>query len=185
MKVAVVGTHGSGKTTVVYSLSEKLAMLGLDVEVVEEVARECPYPLNENGTFRTQLWILFTQMLKEECSEADVLITDRSVLDHVAYSNVLMRRGKMSPAEFSFIFIVASLWCALKPYDRIFMLLPLEEGISDEDPVRSKDPEFQAEVHCALEQVFSSLGIESKVIRVESKNHSERVTTILRNLLGV
>ena len=50
MKVAFIGTHGVGKTTLCYDLAAALKKRDLTVELVREVARECPLPINRETT---------------------------------------------------------------------------------------------------------------------------------------
>ena len=47
MKIAFIGTHGVGKTTLCYDLAAALKKRDLTVELVREVARECPLPINQ------------------------------------------------------------------------------------------------------------------------------------------
>jgi Molybdopterin guanine dinucleotide synthesis protein B. len=87
LKVAFVGTHGVGKTTLCYDLASQLKRLDLGVEIVKEVARRCPLPINEETTPDAQAWILHTQIAEEIAAAAayEVVICDRSVLDNYAY----------------------------------------------------------------------------------------------------
>jgi nicotinamide riboside kinase len=87
MKVAFVGTHGVGKTTLSYELAALLKKRGLDVELVKEVARSCPLPINRETSLFAQLWILHTQIACELEMDArhGVVVCDRSVLDNYAY----------------------------------------------------------------------------------------------------
>ena len=65
MKLALIGTHGVGKTTLCFELAARLKRRNLDVEIVREVARRCPLPINQQTTVRAQEWILLTQMALE------------------------------------------------------------------------------------------------------------------------
>ncbi len=58
-----------------------------DVELVTEVARQSPFPVNAETTLAGQLWILHQQIAAElEASlRAPIVITDRSVLDNYCY----------------------------------------------------------------------------------------------------
>jgi thymidylate kinase len=87
MKLALIGTHGVGKTTLCFELAARLKRRGLDVEIVREVARRCPLPINEQTTVRAQEWILLTQMALEiEATAAhEIVLCDRSVLDNYCY----------------------------------------------------------------------------------------------------
>ena len=81
MKVAFIGTHGVGKTTLCYDLAAALKKRDLTVELVREVARECPLPINQETTLKAQAWILHTQIAWELQAEAkaDVVFCDREL----------------------------------------------------------------------------------------------------------
>ncbi len=69
-KVAFIGTHGVGKTTLAYGLASRLKRRDVNLEVVVEVARRCPLPLNEGTTLEAQAWILHAQIASPSCAAA-------------------------------------------------------------------------------------------------------------------
>nr|MDP9179153.1 AAA family ATPase [Gemmatimonadota bacterium] len=83
LKVAFVGSHGVGKTTLCFDLASQLKRLDLGVDLVKEVARRCPLPINEETTPDAQAWILHTQIAEELAAATlyEVVVCDRSVLD--------------------------------------------------------------------------------------------------------
>lgn len=87
MKIAFMGTHGVGKTTLCYELAAALKRLDHSVDLVKEVARRCPLPINRDTTRDAQLWILHNQIAEEIALEPsfDVIVCDRAVLDNYAY----------------------------------------------------------------------------------------------------
>jgi len=87
MKIAFIGTHGVGKTTLCFELAACLKRLDISVDVVKEVARNCPLPINRDTTSLAQEWILHTQVAREiELSHHyEAIVCDRSVLDNYAY----------------------------------------------------------------------------------------------------
>ena len=86
-KVALVGTHGVNKTTIAYELAGALKRRSRTVELITEIARECPFPLNEQATRQAFQWIIARQIQLEieKSPRADVLVCDRAVLDNFAY----------------------------------------------------------------------------------------------------
>ena len=82
-KVALVGTHGVNKTTIAYELAGIIKRKGGTVELLTEIARECPLPLNEQATRDAYQWIIARQIQLEieKSPRAHVLICDRSVLE--------------------------------------------------------------------------------------------------------
>ena len=87
MKVAFIGTHGVGKTTLCYELAALLKKRDVTVELVREVARECPLPINRDTTLPAQAWILHSQIAWElaAASRAEVVVCDRAALDNFCY----------------------------------------------------------------------------------------------------
>jgi thymidylate kinase len=87
LKIAFVGTHGVGKTTLCYELAAWMKKREARVDMVREVARRCPLPINRETTLDAQTWILHRQIAEEIelAGEQDVVICDRSVLDNYAY----------------------------------------------------------------------------------------------------
>lgn len=55
MKIALIGTHGTGKTTLAYDIISKLKKKGIDADFLGEVARICPFPINEQTTKKSQI----------------------------------------------------------------------------------------------------------------------------------
>lgn len=87
MKIALIGSHGVGKTTLCFELAARLKRRNVDVEIVREVARGCPLPINQETTIEAQEWILHSQMRAEIEAAAvhDAVLCDRSVLDNYCY----------------------------------------------------------------------------------------------------
>jgi nicotinamide riboside kinase len=87
MKIAFIGSHGVGKTTLCYELAAALKRLDVSVDLVKEVARACPLPINRETTDSAQRWILHTQIAREieAASAFSAIVCDRSVLDNYAY----------------------------------------------------------------------------------------------------
>jgi hypothetical protein len=100
MKIAFIGTHGVGKTTLCYELAAALKRLDLGVDLVKEVARGCPLPINRETTNAAQHWILHTQVAREiELAAAyDAIVCDRAVIDNYAYMvHAAGRRPEIEP----------------------------------------------------------------------------------------
>ena len=87
MKIAFIGSHGVGKTTLCFDLAAILKRQGLSVDIVKEVARLSPLPINRKTSLDAQTWILTTQIAEEirSASQHQVVVCDRSVLDNYAY----------------------------------------------------------------------------------------------------
>ena len=96
MKLAFIGTHGVGKTTLCYDLAAALKRQGINVDMVKEVARLSPLPINRKTSLDAQTWILTTQVAEEirSSSHHEVVVCDRTVLDNYAYLTFACGRQK-------------------------------------------------------------------------------------------
>lgn len=159
MKIALIGTHGIGKTTLCFDLAARLKRRNNDVDLVREVARRCPMPINESTTTSAQAWILHTQIAEEIAAEAahDVVIADRSVLDNYCY---MMHASGPS----SFWEGVIEQW--LPTYD-LLVHVPLWSTPSF-DGVRAIDPRFQNEIDSLLEGMIAAHAIAPLRLRAET-----------------
>ncbi len=86
-KIAFIGSHSVRKSNAVHAFASTIGRAGRSVEVGREVVRFNPLGLNEAATAEAQLWVLLTQVQQELelAQRADVLVTDRSVVDNFAY----------------------------------------------------------------------------------------------------
>ena len=169
-KIAFIGSHGVGKTTLCYGLAARLKAADVGLEVVGEVARRCPLPINRGTTLAAQAWILHTQIAEEivASSRHDVVICDRSVLDNFVY--LLLSSGPQGDLEH-----LVERWT--DSYG-LLVRVPIVEG-PRADGLRSTDPAFQRAVDERLEREIqrlslsvldlSGLGRDAWLDRVESE----------------
>jgi thymidylate kinase len=151
VKVAFIGTHGVGKTTLCYDLAALLKRRDLNVDVVKEVARLSPLPINRKTSLDAQTWILMTQVAEEirSASQHQVVICDRSVLDNYAY--MVLACGRQKAIE-RFV----DHW--MKTYDLLFKV-PMSEGTVSADGVRDTDEFFMR----AIDQLVDRMLAEKKI----------------------
>lgn len=132
MKIAFVGTHSVGKTT----LLNELKKIYPGFNFVSEVARHCPFSLNEKTTLESQDWILRKQIQGElEKPIHDVTICDRSVYDQLAYIVYAVDYGTISSEDGERLERFISNWGLT--YDYLFYI-PIEFDVED-DGFRSID----------------------------------------------
>ena len=136
-KLAFIGTHGVGKTTLCYDLGAILKKRGLHVDLVKEVARLSPLPINRQTSLEAQVWILTTQIAEEIRSAAhhEVVVCDRSVLDNYAY--LVFAAGRQRWLE-----PLVNRW--MKTYDLLFKV-PIS-GSASADGVRDTDEFFMRQI---------------------------------------
>ncbi len=147
MKLALIGTHGVGKTTLAFEICSLLKKADYNVELVTEVARRSPFPVNEATTLEGQLWILHAQIAAElDAARAPHVICDRSVLDNYCYLvNKFGRQQRLEP------------WLEwwMQSYTLLVGVPPLADGIPP-DGFRSENLEFQQRIHERIEEMLES-----------------------------
>jgi nicotinamide riboside kinase len=149
MKIAIIGSHGCGKTALAFSLCTELQKLGHRVELVVEMARRSPFPINEATSEDGQLWILHRHIVAElEASvRADAVVCDRSVLDNYAYySHKFGRRPHLDA--------LVNQW--IGTYTLLVKVPIVNEWLID-DGVRSIDRQFQIEIDSLVEEMIRDL----------------------------
>jgi thymidylate kinase len=150
VKVAFIGSHGVGKTTLCYDLAAALKRQGVNVDIVKEVARLSPLPINRKTSLDAQTWILMTQVAEEirSSSQHDAVICDRSVLDNYAY--MVLACGRQKGIE-RFV----DHW--MRTYDLLFKV-PVS-GAASADGVRDTDEFFVR----SIDQLVDTLLEEKKI----------------------
>jgi AAA domain len=147
LKLALIGTHGVGKTTLAYEICSLLKKADHNVELVTEVARQSPFPVNAGTTLEGQLWILHMQIARELAASArsEHLICDRSVLDGYCY--LVNKFGRQPQLE---------QWLRwwMDSYSLLVSVPPLADGIPP-DGFRSENLEFQARIHDLIGDILS------------------------------
>ncbi len=174
MKIALIGSHGVGKTTLCFELAAALKRRSADVEMVREVARRCPLPINQETTAAAQGWILHTQISSEIEADAnhDVVLCDRSVLDNYCY---LVHAGGTLRAWEQFL----DYW--IPTYD-LLVHVPVSEHPSF-DGVRAVDPGFQDTVDTLLEGMISARAL--RPLRLDANARDGWCETIVEKLLPI
>ena len=150
VKIAFIGTHGVGKTTLCYDLGAILKKRGLHVDLVKEVARLSPLPINRKTSLEAQMWILTTQIAEEIRSAAhhEVVVCDRSVLDNYAY--LVFAAGKQRWLE-----PLVNRW--MRSYDLLFKV-PIS-GAASADGVRDTDEFFMRQIDKLVDELVEDRGL--------------------------
>ncbi|GJM45284.1 MAG: hypothetical protein DHS20C21_21260 [Gemmatimonadota bacterium] len=150
MKIALIGTHGVGKTTLCFELAARLKRRDISVELVTEIARECPLPINRDTTLDAQTWILHTQCAREIAAAGNdgCVVCDRSVLDNYAYLvHSMGRRPDLDPWIRE--------WC--RTYTAMFKV-PVWQDPSF-DGTRDTDTAFQHQMDRDLDRLIAEFEV--------------------------
>ena len=175
MKIAFTGTHGTGKTTLTHDVAAALKKKGYDIGIVTEIARNCPFPVNENTTEKSQLWI-YLNMINRELEiqqKYEHLICNRSTLDVYAYTlNILNKLSK--PEFFKNLF---EYW--INTYN-ILLYTPIKYKLQ-KDFIRSDNEEFRIRIDDIIKRILNENDI--KFFEVPEKDNIDFIVTLFEDKL--
>lgn len=179
IKIAFIGSHSVRKTNAVHSFAGAVGRSGHSVEVGREVVRFNPLGLNEGATPEAQLWVIMAQIQQELelRKRAEVLVTDRAVIDNFAY--FLRATGGSDP------FAVTPLvkrWS--ETYDlsvRLLADVPLKV-----DGVRSTSDRFRNEIEQILNTIIPLYVPADRLVTLRASEITETFDwqSLLERLIG-
>ncbi len=165
-KIAFIGSHSVRKTNAVHSFAGAVGRSGRSVEVGREVVRFNPLGLNEGATPEAQLWVVMAQIQQELelRNRADVLVTDRAVVDNFAY---YLRVTKGSD-PFDIRPLVGNWSTTYDMYVRLRPDVPLQA-----DGVRSTSDKFRRDIEKILDQLVPLYVPEDRLLELHASEISE------------
>jgi nicotinamide riboside kinase len=171
VKIAFVGSHGVGKTTLCYDLAGILKKHIPTVGIVTEVARSCPLPINRATNLEAQSWILHTQIAMEiaGAEQNEAVVCDRAALDNYAYLVAAMGAHPVLDD-------LVSYW--MTTYDYLIKV-PITFELQT-DGIRDIDLEFQREIDQLVDRLLEERRIDH--FRLPSRNRSRWMRYVQRIL---
>jgi nicotinamide riboside kinase len=165
-KIAFIGSHSVRKTNAVHAFASTVGRAGRSVEVGRELIRFNPLGLNEGATAEAQLWVLMAQVQQELelRGRADILVTDRSVVDNFAY----FLRVTDGADPFGVEPLVRR-WA--QTYDLFVRLLPDVALLPD--GVRSTSDAFRDEIESILDRIIPTYVSEDRYFRLPASQVTE------------
>ena len=162
IKIAIIGPAGSGKTTLLTKLEKEFRSRGKIVKIVDEVARDSPWAINDDSDFMAQRWIFHQQILKELEAvyvNPDIILCDRGIMDNVCYVERICDMNKPFPiTELLQMIEIARFWSF--KYDNIIRM-PLNTNWLKDDGIRSTDIEFARDIDTRISKILEEFGLEN------------------------
>jgi len=161
-KIALISTHGTGKTTLCFEVAAMLKKRGIKVKVFSEIATsafEQGIPINEDTTLPAQMYIMMqhiSEELRADIRHYQVVICDRSVFDNLVYMERRCGRNQ-------FIRDFLKAYSEKFPYDVIYKL-PLVGELVDDGIREAKNQEFQVDIFDRLNTMLSEMDIKHRTL---------------------
>ncbi len=159
-KIAVAGTHSTGKSTFVAALLRALKQAGFVAEGVHDSAadaRALGFPILADHTFESTAWLMSQAIrLETEASlRADVIVVDRPVPDALGYMRAALRYQSrtLAPGRLERLEDICRTWVG--EYDLIFVTV-LDEQVPV-GPGRPDDEMFRRLAATCVADVFEDM----------------------------
>lgn len=185
VRIAVSGSHGTGKTTLCRALNTRLS-----ASYACEIRREAPQlmmdeasnPLffyrDQNSLTKQLLVFVFQAMEDHPSDEADIIIHDRSPVDILAYT-LLLAPDYEHTEEGRLLHSAVHRW--LKRYDLIFRT-PIAFPIPD-DGSRDQSLAFQRSVQDKIDSLYAAFHFTPITISGSTERRVTNVKAHIENLL--
>jgi nicotinamide riboside kinase len=188
MKAALTGAHGTGKTTLSSHMAEKMRQtlkVGHTPEIprlfIEEIGDNTIFQRG-NNSFARQALIIARQIETESSmlsSGLDLLICDRTIVDHWAYTEILFPTEVATLEGQAWKSMVAR-WVA--SYDLICRL-PIEFAM-EVDGVRESDDHFRNDVDEKIVALYREFRRETEIIRGSLSDREVAFEELIRKRLN-
>lgn len=165
--IGISGTHGTGKTSLLWRLGSKLIEKGENVSMIEEGARLSPLPINSKGTLDTQLWMIGYQLNQEatRLGKTSWVLSDRTIVDLIAYGEYTLEATNPKDAWILNKMKLGLVEIVRRNYDLI--LVPDIElfDFHINDGVRDMNKSFREDIYHRILDIYSSANISVKLLK--------------------
>lgn len=188
-KIAVAGTHSTGKSTFVTTLLSALKQAGFVAESVHSSAADAMsigFPILADHTFESTAWLMAQAIrLEAEASrQADVIVIDRPVPDALGYLRAALSHQSraLDPGQLERLEEICRIWGG--EYDLIFVTV-LNEQVPT-GPGRPDDEVFRRLAAKCVADVFNEMALHTIPLRYGETNEAVAtcVTAVQRHAAG-
>jgi len=164
MKIAIVGAHGSGKSTIIYSVYSQLKKNNSRVFVAPEVARSSLFLAANEKNPKMQM-DLFGRQISSEMTNSrncDILLCDRSLFDILMYTRLFFQSDKEAISYSKSM----SLFCKgySSSYDHIFLTSKLYPTNVVKDDIRPEDETIQKNAGEELKNILDEFSVKYSIL---------------------
>lgn len=190
IKIAIAGTHSTGKTTFIENLQRRFQDNGCKTATVNDLATEARgrgFPILRDHTFSSTLWIM-TRCINlelEACLSADFVLVDRPVPDAYAYLLAALKHRREHLPQDETEYLETLIVNHAKTYQFLFKTRIDETKPIDGTKERDMDWKFRAQVADALDSVFSRLKIQFEPLSHDPEKVEDQIAQLIEEPLKV
>lgn len=182
LKVAVGGTHSTGKTEFISKVADRLRFKGIFCSIVSDLAGRCPLPILRNHTVESTLWIVATGIAEEIAAahKSQVVLVDRPVVDAWAYLMAVTSREATFGASPGIVTLEAAIRNWVPTYAVIYktvvdMSVPIED-----DQNRDLDSSYRLEIAQQMDLAYKHF--ETQTRPLTTANASTEIEWVVRHV---
>jgi len=163
MKIAIVGTHGSGKSTIISAVYSRLKKKNISIFIAPEVARSSLFLAAKEKVPKMQM-DLFGRQISNEMTNSrncDILLCDRSLFDILMYTKIFFKDDEAKMYVESM-----TKFCEhyAKSYHHIFLTSKFFSPRIAKDDIRPKDEMLQKKAHIELKRILNEFSVEYSIL---------------------
>lgn len=187
IRLAIIGAHGVGKTTLKNSHLNNLSDSHGTVLSVKDIARLCPFNVGKISNLKAQNWILQNQIAIEKLfyfNDSSVIF-DGCSLSHLAYYKYWGGNLKK---------YIDRIKKSIEIFDKIILLPPNKDFLID-DGLRPTNVKFQTDIHNIILKFLEDFNVKyellnpkiltkvqnnalSKSLAYKKASHSQNIVTL-------
>lgn len=183
MKIAITGTHPSGKSTFLQSLEQELNDMGLRIHRIGDFAPRAQglgFPILTQHTYESTLWIM-AECLRCEAEASlqnDVILVDRPVIDALGYLHAALQVSARTIDSRRSGELMTIVKADIPDYD-ILIRTAVDTDIAVGEG-RDSDAAFRVEAASSIERLVNQ--IEPKALILTSGNRDKIVERVLESV---
>jgi predicted ATPase len=177
-KIAVAGSHSTGKSTFVERLQAAMEPLRLRIGVVHDSAaraRDIGFPILSQHTFESTAWLIAEaiRMEAESSLVSDVILVDRPVPDALGYLLAALRHTNrtLEPGRYERLETQCRAW--IGEYDLIFVT-ELDSAVPI-GPDRDNDEAFRIGAEKAIHEILDEMAPNRLPLRYGQTDEAIRI----------
>lgn len=181
-RVAITGTHGVGKTTLAHSLADSFK--DRTVVVNSRLARTLikqGYPLGKAATTESYIQYIIKQLRAElAANECDLFISDRTLLDPLAYALVNQGFPDAAVPESTIALLEAAWLLERRQYD-LYVFVPIEFD-AQADGIRPEGKDYRIAVENQILSLLNENNVHYTRVSGPLRTRTEQVLQALRSM---
>lgn len=167
MKLALTGAHSTGKSTLLRGIVERCS--DLRIGTIEEVARKIikrGFPMGKASTPASYMNFVNDQLRAERLAVSegfDYIISDRTILDAVAYS--LVNKDVLnSPVPDYVIQMLHEVWRIEASFYDLYVYFPIEFSMVS-DGIRDEGEDYRHQIDARIEELLRTSDVRHITVR--------------------